>query len=175
MESLKNVRIVSKTLFFITKILAAFYIAVTGYAAISTLSGFSFLVKDDGKRFAVCFPFTQTPFLNGENDWGYIVFNFLLPLGFYGAFFWLTSNVFKAFFQTRLFTEKGLRQLRYFYVINICALPIIILAAKVSTGKIEEGLTGATVIHIILGVFAYFLASLFRQGLNLQNEQDLFV
>src|SRR5262245_51941289 len=119
MESMKNVKIISKGLFFITKILAIFYIAISVYSAITILSGWSFLVKDDGMRFAVCYPFTQTPFLNGENNWGYIIFNFLLPLSFYGVFFWLAGNVFRAFFQPKLFTENGVRQLKYFYIVNI--------------------------------------------------------
>jgi hypothetical protein len=175
MESLKNVKIISKGLFFITKILAIIYIAISLYSAISVFSGWSFLVKDDGKRFAVCYPFTQTPFLNGENNWGYMLFNFLLPLGFYGIFFLLTSNVFKVFFQPKLFTENGIRQLKYFYIANIFALPLIILFSKMITGKIDEGLDTLAVIHFILGIFAYFLAAIFRQGLQLQNEQDLFI
>ena len=139
------------------------------------LTGWFLLLKDEGQRFAVCYPFTQTPFLNGDNNWGYILFGFLLHLFFYGLFFWIVSNVFKVFFQPKLFTENGVKQLKYFYLINMFIPPILALMAKIVMGRIEEGLDIVAVIHFILGVFAYFLAAIFKQGLKLQKEQDLFI
>ena len=53
--------------------------------------------------------------------------------------------------------------------------PILALMAKIVMGRIEEGLDIVAVIHFILGVFAYFLAAIFKQGLQLQKEQDLFI
>ena len=31
------------------------------------------------------------------------------------------------------------------------------------------------VLHAIIGVFAYLIAAIFKQGLDLQNEKDLFI
>jgi len=40
---------------------------------------------------------------------------------------------------------------------------------------VDDSLIMLTTIHFILGVFAYFLAAIFRQGLNLQHQQDLII
>ena len=52
---------------------------------------------------------------------------------------------------------------------------LTILLASIFAGEIEEGLEWVAIIHFFLGVFAYFLAAIFKQGLQLQNEQDLFI
>ena len=55
-------------------------------------------------------------------------------------------------------------------------LPFLeIVLASIFAGKIEEGLEFVAVIHFFLGVFAYFMAAIFKQGLQIQNEQDLFI
>jgi hypothetical protein len=99
----------------------------------------------------------------------------LIPIGFYGVFFLLLSNVFNAFKQPKLFTKYGVSQLKCFYLANITLPWLTILLASIFAGKIEEGLEWVAIIHFFLGVFAYFLAAIFKQGLELQNEQDLFI
>jgi len=172
---MKNVRTLSAILFYITRIVAILYILVTFYSIISILTEWSFNTKENGKYFSIYYPFTDIPFLIGENNWGYILFNFLIPIGFYGLFFLLVSNVFNVFKQQKLFTRYGVNQLNWFYLANFFVLPVTIFLATIFTGAIEEGLGWLTVIHFILGVFAYFLAAIFKQGLSLQNEQDLFI
>lgn len=172
---MKNVRNVSTVLFYLTRLLASLYLLTTLYSFISLITEWSFITKDAGKYFSICYPFTETPFLNGENTWSYKIFNFLIPLGFYGLFFLLLSNIFNVFRQIKLFTQYGVKQLRWFYLSNIFLPPIIIFMATVFAGDVEEGLEMVAVIHFFLGVFAYFLAAIFRQGLQLQKEQDLFI
>ncbi|KFF11988.1 DUF2975 domain-containing protein [Flavobacterium hydatis] len=172
---MKNVRIISQILFYITRAVAILYLLVTLHAIISLLTEWSYIAKDGGKYFAICYPFTDTPFLVGENHWGYKIFNFIIPIGFYGIFFLLLSNVFNVFRQPKLFTEYGVKQLKWFYLANIFVPTLTILLASVFSGEIEEGLEFVAIIHFFLGVFAYFLAAIFKQGLNLQNEQDLII
>lgn len=172
---MKNVNIIAAILFYITRFVAILYLITTLYSLISILTEWSFITKENDKYFSICYPFTDTPFLNGENHWGYKIFNFLIPIGFYGLFFLLVSNVFNVFKQVKLFTEYGVRQLKYFYLSNIFIPPFTILLAAVFAGDIEEGLEWVAVIHFFLGVFAYFLAAIFKQGLHLQNEQDLYI
>lgn len=172
---MKNVNIIASILFYITRFVAILYLITTLYSLISILTEWSFITKENDKYFSICYPFTDTPFLNGENHWGYKIFNFLIPIGFYGLFFLLVSNVFNVFKQVKLFTEYGVRQLKYFYLSNIFIPPFTILLAAVFAGDIEEGLEWVAVIHFFLGVFAYFLAAIFKQGLHLQNEQDLYI
>lgn len=172
---MKNVKIISAVLFYITRFVAILYLAVTIYSFISLTTEWSFITRENGKYFSVCYPFTEKPFLNGENNWGYKIFNFLLPIGFYGVFFFLLSNVFNAFKQPKLFTKYGVNQLRWFYLANLTLPWLSILLASIFAGDIEEGLEWVAVIHFFLGVFAYFLAAIFKQGLQLQHEQDLII
>jgi hypothetical protein len=172
---MKNVKIIATILFYITRFVAILYFVTTFYSLISSLSEWSFITRENGKYFSICFPFTETPFLNGENNWAYKIFNFLVPIGFYGIFFLLLSNVFNAFKQPKLFTQYGVNQLKWFYMANIFMPSITILLASIFAGDIEEGLEWVAVIHFFLGVFAYFLSAIFKQGLQLQNEQDLYI
>ena len=172
---MKNVKIISTILFYITRFVAVLYLISTFYSLVSLLTEWSFIERENGKYFSICFPFTQTPFLNGENNWAYKVFNFLIPIGFYSVFFLLLSNVFNAFKQPKLFTQYGVNNLKWFYLANIFLPSLTILLASIFAGKIEEGLEWVAVIHFFLGVFAYLLAAIFKQGLKLQNEQDLFI
>lgn len=172
---MKNVKIIATSLFYITRIVAILYLITTFYSLISLLTEWNYITREDGKYFSICFPFSETPFLNGENNLGYKLFNFLIPIGFYGIFFLLLSNVFNAFKQPKLFTKYGVSQLKWFYLANLTLPWLTILLASIFAGKIEEGLEWVAVIHFFLGVFAYFLAAIFKQGLQLQNEQDLFI
>ncbi|WP_337044987.1 DUF2975 domain-containing protein [Emticicia sp. 17c] len=104
----------------------------------------------------------------------YIVFDFLSPLGLYGLFFLLSSNVFKVFFQPKLFSQWGVRQLQLFYVANLCLPALTIMLASIFS-LVDDIAIILIVLHFILGVFAYFLSAIFKQGLKLQNEQDLFI
>ena len=172
---MKKVKIISTILFYPVRILAIVYLIVTLYSAISVFTEWSYITRENGNNFSVCYPFTDTPFLNGHNSWGYKLFNFLIPIGFIGIFFLILSNIFNVFRQQRLFTFYGVKQLKWFCLINIFILPVNILLASVFSGEIEEGLDIVAVVVFILGIFSFFLAAIFKQGLNLQNEQDLYI
>lgn len=172
---MNNIKIISGILFYITRIVAVIYLIITFYALLSILTEWSYILKDSGKYFSVCIPFTEKPFLVGENYWGYKLFSFIIPIGLYGLFFLLVSNIFKVFKQPKLFTQYGVSQLKLFSVTNIIIPPIAILLASIFSGDLENGIALLAVVHFILGVFAYFLSAIFNQGLSLQNEQDLFI
>ena len=172
---MKNVKIISTILFYITRIVAMVYILITIHALFSLVFEWSYITIDNGKYFAVCYPFTETRFLLGENNWDYKVFEFLVPLGSYGIFFLLVSNVFNVFKQPKLFTKYGVNQLKWFCLANIFVPLLIIILTLIFTGNIEDGLEWIALIHFFLGVFAYFFYAIFKQGFNLQNEQDLYI
>lgn len=171
---MNNVKIVSKILFWFTRLLAIGYFAMASHAAIALLSGWSLKIREGGKYFQVTFPFSQTPFLNGDNNLPYIIFEFLMPLSLYGLFFLWLSNVFKVFFQPKLFTENGIMHLKRFYLGNLFVPGIMVLVVSMIDDPENDAIV-VTVLHSIIGVFAYFLAAIFKQGLNLQNEQDLII
>lgn len=138
--NLENVRTVSSALFYITRLLAFLYLLTTLYSFVTLLTECSFTTRDSGNYFSIFYPFTETPFLNGENNWAYKALNFLMPIGFYGVFFLLLSNIFNVFKQPKLFTQYGVNQLRWFYLANIFLPSTTIFLATVFAGGIEEGL-----------------------------------
>lgn len=103
-----------------------------------------------------------------------MIFSFLSVLITYGIFFWLSARVFKVFFQQKLFTQENIIQLKRFYLYNIfIPLPLVIIASFFV--EVESMIWGLVFIHFMLGIFCLFLANIFKQGLHLQNEQDLFI
>jgi hypothetical protein len=168
-------KIISKILYYICRILGIAYLVIGIYSTFSIITKWSYIEKEGGRNFAVCLPFTNTPILNGENNIGYMLFSFIFPMLFYGLFFYVMSNVFRLFNLPKLFTTKAVRQLEWFYWLNITVPWILILLASIFYGKIEEGFDMLAVVHFILGGFAYFIAKIFSQGVKLQNDQDLII
>ncbi|MES2776520.1 MAG: DUF2975 domain-containing protein [Bacteroidota bacterium] len=169
-----NVKLISRILFYFTRVIAAFYFIMAAYAAMTLVTGWSISFRESGKYFQVLIPFTKTPILNGDNNLPYIFFEFLGPLSLYGLFFWLLGNVFKVFFQPRLFTGNGIKHLKRFYLGNFIVPGVMVLIVSLIDNPGTEGIS-VIILHAIIGVFAYFLAAIFKQGLNLQNEQDLII
>jgi hypothetical protein len=84
----------------------------------------------------------------------------------------LLSGVFHAFKQDRLFTKNGLLQLSRFYMVNVIVPVVIMLLLLIFKQEVED-IVRITFLHLIIGVFAFFMAAIFKQGLVLQEEQDL--
>jgi len=171
---MKTTHIVSRILFYVTRFLAILYFTLSSYSLLTLSTGWFLNFKDNGKYFQICYPFTEHPIMLGDYNVPYIIFEFLSPLSLYGLFFLLISNVFKVFFQPKLFTENGIKHLRRFYLSNLFLPSIIIFLASIFV-SLDNEVSIFIVLHFMLGVFAYFLAAIFKQGLNLQNEQDLFI
>lgn len=171
---MNQTKIISKTLYFICLILEVGYLLTAIYSLICIVTGFAITPYNQNQFFHINFPFTQQPFLNIENNYPYIIFSFLLVLISYGIFFWFSAKVFKVFFQSKLFTHGNIKQLKRFYTYNIfIPLPIVIIASFFV--EVESMIWGLVFIHFMLGIFCLFLANIFKQGLHLQNEQDLFI
>lgn len=171
---MKTIRLISSILYFIASILAIGYLVTSAYILISSvfrLPSFEVLEKN---RFAINFPFSETHFLLGsEYSFQYIA-EMVISIGFYGIFFYLLSKVFFTFKQEKLFTTKGVNNLSRFYIFNLLLAPIaLVILAIISIEDLPY--LGMIVAHFIFGIFALFIAAIFRQGLNLQNEQDLFI
>lgn len=170
---MKTVRVVSRVLFIITRVVSLGYLLSFLLSAIAFASGWSLNIIDQGRRFEVCYPFTHQPYLLGEYNSGYMMMMLLL-LGLYALFFFLVSNVFNVFTQTKLFTEHGIRQLKWFYSGNLI-LPLTAVFILSPFYNIESPVEILVALHALLGVFTYFLAAIFEQGVNLQKEQDLII
>lgn len=174
---MKTVRPIASILFYITRIAAIIVFVIAAYATGILLlykndpnAGLPMRVLDDGS-FRIFYPFTQKPFLLGDYTTSYLVSN-LLTVAFYGLFLWLLSGVFHAFKQIKIFTRKGVMQLSRFYMINLI-VPFVFLALLAVFGDEMIDIVRIILLHLVIGVFAFFMAAIFKQGLLLQEEQDL--
>lgn len=171
---MKTTYFVSKILFYVTRFLSIVYFTLSLYSLLTLSTGWFLNFQDNGKYFQIYYPFTEHPLMLGDYNLPYIIFEFLSPLSLYGLFFLLISNVFKVFFQPKLFTQNGINHLRRFYLVNLFLPSIVIFLASIFI-SLDNEVSIFIVLHFMLGIFAYFLAAIFKQGLNLQNEQDLFI
>lgn len=172
-----TVRIVSNILFYFARVAAWFYLVIGSYAllmlvlyAITQGAGVPVSVTADN-RFQIFYPFTHTPFILGEYTFTWIFMAFAVVI-WYGVFFWLLSNVFNTFRQQKLFTTIGVKRLNRFYILNLC-VPLVMFLYMGFYGSELSDLLIITILHLILGIFAFFMASIFKQGVVLQEEQDL--
>ena len=174
---MKTVRPVASILFYLSRFVAIIILIVAVYATAVIMlhkndpsANFPMQVLDDGS-FRIFYPFTQKPFLLGDYTTSYLVSN-LLTISFYGLFLWMLSGVFHAFKQTKIFTRKGVMQLSRFYMINLI-VPFVFLALLAVFGEEMIDIVRIILLHLVIGVFAFFMAAIFKQGLVLQEEQDL--
>lgn len=171
---MNQTKIISRILYYLCIVLSAGYLITLVYSMVCLLTGFAITPYKDNMFLHINYPFTEQPFLNIERNCSYIILSFLLVLISYGIFFWLSAKVFKVFFQSKLFTKENILQLTRFYLYNIfIPLPIVIIASFFV--EVESMIWGLVFIHFMLGIFCLFLANIFKQGLHLQNEQDLFI
>jgi hypothetical protein len=169
---MKKVKNLAGTLFYISRICAFAYALLAVYSATSLLTGWKLGLN--GAYFNILLPFTGKTVLIGEYNLRYIFFDFLFVFILYYIFFWLLGNVFKAFTQPKLFNEKNIRRLKYFYRANLFVPSLAIFIAYIFS-TIDRDVIILDILHFIIGVFSYFIAEIFKQGANLQNEQDLFI
>ncbi|WP_338731465.1 DUF2975 domain-containing protein [Mangrovimonas cancribranchiae] len=164
--------IISKVLYYISRILGGLYLITGVYGLFSWVTNTHLLIKD--KQTIITYPFTETSFLILDSNTTYLIFSFLIPVLGYGLFFWLLSNVFKVFYQDKLFTAENIVHLRRFYLVNIF-LPTVLTIFTSFFMPIEHEMFLIIILHLVLGVFVFFMSEIFNQGLHLQNEQDLYI
>jgi hypothetical protein len=177
-KAMKNVRIISGILFLISRAVAVVYLATAVYAILiitvhEAFSGISWIEITQQGRFTIMYPFTKTPFLLGEYHGEFMLMMMLGVVG-YGVFAWLLSEVFKVFRQEKLFTQHGVYALTVFYMANFI-VPVSVLLISLFFEEYIRYLIVFTLLHAVIGIFAYFMASIFNQGVLLQNDQDLTI
>lgn len=167
-------KLIAKIFYGISKLLAVFYALIFLYSGFCLLTGNRVKESEDGNMLHILYPFSDSNFMNIDDNLPYIIFSFMVPIGLYALFFYLASNMFHVFFQNRLFTKVNIRKLNWFYRCNLfLPLPITILSSFFA--EISGSIWMLVFVHFILGILTYFLAQIFKQGLGLQDEQDLFI
>ncbi|MBA8986076.1 hypothetical protein [Sphingobacterium cellulitidis] len=171
---MNQVKIISTFLKYLCYFLAIGYSLTFIYSVICLLTGLWTLPYGDGNYIHILYPFTNEPFINLDNNIKYFIFSFLLPIGFYGIFFGLTAQVSSVFLKSRIFTKEnqGIFE-RYFMLNTYIPLPMVLIGLMFV--EVEGMIWILVFIHLILGIFSLFLANICKQGLHLQNEQDLII
>src|SRR5688572_27597226 len=172
---MKKVKVTARILEIICKIFSILYLATALYVLLvflfdQNLDQSGPLQLNSHGGFTIMLPFTDVPFLLGDPTVWFKVVMFLATAG-YGIFAWLLGNVFYAFKQDRLFTREGIRKLTAFYLVNLIVPPLVLLISFFFTDDVRDFLN-LTILHGIIGIFAYFMASIFSEGVMLQDEQD---
>ncbi|HYC27985.1 MAG TPA: DUF2975 domain-containing protein [Chitinophagaceae bacterium] len=167
---MKSVRIVANILYYLTRVAAMLYLITAVYCLGVVILGGPINIKDGG--FLIYYPFTTTTFLLGDYNSAYLTMMISI-ISFYGVFLWLLSNVFNTFRQSKLFTSKSVMRLSRFYITNLTVPVISLIAALLFYHDAVSDVLMITFLHLVIGIFAFFMAAIFRQGLVLQEEQDL--
>lgn len=171
---MKTTRLIASILLYFFRILSIAYLLTALHILVSTLFRLSTLKLLENNRFAITYPFSNKVFLLGSEFTKQYITEMIFIIGFYGLFFYLLSHVFYTFKQHKLFTVNGVKNLKYFHIFNLYIAPAILLILEIISLE-DLPYIGMIIAHFIIGIFAFFIESIFRQGLNLQNEQDLFI
>ena len=170
---MNSVKVTAKLLLHLSRLLSFLYFITFVYALISLVGKLgSVSVHDVNQQFTIYLPFTRIPFLLGFYNPLYIWLEFLPLFILYAIFFLMLSYVFEAFTQNRLFTHRGYNHLRIFYWANL-TVPVLMLFLAELLSEASFDAWGIVGLHLLLGIFIYFMAAIFNQGLKLQDEQDL--
>lgn len=173
---MKTVRSIASLLFYLSRIAAVVFLVTALYATAVVIlfhytSSPSLPIRVQQSAFTLFYPFTQKAFLLGDYTTTFLV-TYLFLMTFYGIFLWLLSDVFRAFRQQKLFTPKGVLRLSRFYITNLL-VPVLFMALVLVFQSEMSDLVRIMFLHLVIGVFAWFMAAIFKQGLILQEEQDL--
>lgn len=170
---MKNVKLIAGILHFLSKVIALLYLCTAVYALlvilISRFRETSLFAASEG-GFTIMYPFTQTPFLLGDNTSLFLVMMIVIFSG-YGVFAWMLGEVFRLFTLDKLFTRTAVKTLTAFYLLNLLVPGTVLLVNLFFTRDVKD-LVAITVLHAVIGIFAWFMANIFKQGLALQDEQD---
>lgn len=173
---MKTVRPVAGILFYLSRFASIVVLLIASYALFVILiyekNPASWLpISVSGDTFQIFYPFTRKVFLLGDYKTSYLVGN-LSTIFFYGVFLYMLGSVFHAFMQEKLFTRKGVVQLSRFYIINL-VVPVVFIVLLAVFGQELIDIVRIIMLHLVIGVFAFFMAAIFKQGVVLQEEQDL--
>lgn len=170
---MNSVKVTAKILLHLSRLLSCLYFIIFIYALISLVGrAGSVSVHDANQQFTIYLPFTRIPFLLGFYNPLYIWLEFLPLFILYALFFLMLSYVFEAFTQNRLFTLRGYNYLRIFYWANL-TVPVVVLLLAELLSEASFDAWNIVGLHVLLGIFIFFMAAIFNQGLKLQDEQDL--
>ncbi len=88
-------------------------------------------------------------------------------------FFYLLILIFKSFKTETIFTKKTINYLHLFAGINFIIALLIIVSTKLDIYWVKEMIPIFP--FVILGIFSAFIAAIFKQGFQIQQENELTI
>lgn len=171
---MKQVRNLATVLFYLSRLASILVGAIGIYIVlIIALSGLG--VKQlpldiNNNYFVIYLPFSKIPFLLGDYNQSYLGVSISIVL-LYAIFLWLLSRVFKVFKQQKIFVPVNVKYLRRFYLFNFYT-PLLYLCCLILFKLEFKDALVVVLLHLMISVFIFFMATIFQQGLVLQEEQD---
>lgn len=171
---MQSVRTLATLLYYISRTAACLFMIIGTYILIVVLLygwGIEGLpIEIDSNHFIIFLPFSKVPFLLGDYTMVYLTVS-LSILALYAVFLWLLSAVFQAFKQLKIFIPKSVQCLKNFYRFNFYAPVLYVLCLMIFRLELRDAII-IVLLHLMLSVFIFFMATFFQQGLVLQEEQD---
>ena len=159
-------------LFYLTRMASLSILLLIGFFLISLLTHNYQMING---QFQMAIPFLPETFIKGFYRLNILV-TITLVMVFIMVFFYLLSNIFKTFKAPKLFTGKAIKQLNYFGLLNLVAAPLLFLIIDfLIMEKQQIGNILNYLLTFILGIFLLFIAAIFKQGHQVQNENDLTI
>ncbi|MEY8020634.1 DUF2975 domain-containing protein [Muriicola sp. SD30] len=158
-------------LFYLSRIAAICSIILITYILGSLATG-NFEIAD--KQFQIALPLLPETFIKGFYE-SNIIATITLAMLFFSVFFYLLSNILKTFKAEKLFTQKAIKQLNYFAILNLIIGPIIYFLIHFIMDKSNFNDVYNLLLSLLLGVFVLFIRAIFKKGYIVQHEQDLTI
>ncbi|MAU26448.1 MAG: hypothetical protein CMH48_04580 [Muricauda sp.] len=162
----------SHYLFYGSTLAAIGSILLVGFILLSLALGNYTLIEN---RFQISIPLFPELFIKGFYEQNIIV-AITLVMFYFGVFFYVLSLIFKSFKSEKLFTEKVVKSLNRFAILNLVVFPALYIIIHFVVMK-KSGYNDIhnLILSLILGVFILFIAAIFKRGLKVQNENDLTI
>lgn len=162
---------ISSLLYFLSGIGTFIFGAIFLFISTSVLLGN--MTVNAENQFSIRIPLTDSFFkgINATNTFAAIL-GFML---FYGLFFLILTFLFKVFKQRMIFSDVAIKRLRWFAILNILFPPLYVILGYWETDSIQLADVMPPVLHNIIGIFSLFLMAIFKQGFEIQNENDLTI
>ncbi|WP_375379302.1 DUF2975 domain-containing protein [Chryseobacterium luquanense] len=95
---------------------------------------------------------------------------------FFCLFFYFLYKIFTQLSSQRLFTEKIIKQLKTFSIINILYAPLyFFIWLYLFNAHLDSSMLITCFIFFFLGITMYFTSAFFKRGYQLQSENDLTI
>lgn len=162
----------SHFLFYLSRLCTIGSVSLIAFILISLLLHNYEIVNN---QFKIGLPFFPETFIRANYQSQHII-TITLSMLFFAVFFYLLSTIFKTFKAPKLFTDRAIKQLNYFALLNLIAAPLLFLTIdfyimqKQQIGNILNYL-----LTFLLGIFLLFIVAIFKRGYQVQNENDLTI